>query len=157
MNTPKRAKEVANCRPDTFNAIRMNFANTIGIVISCPFTLFMTDDGMPTIKTVIPTPTLCVDDGISGRELMHMIHQCFFICLMNHTQSQTTTLATERPNNRRAIVGVGAVAPACVAAPTGRVYGVSMSIPFLTSVLEHLIRLGMLIGQRRNRLQRLGI
>ena len=89
MNTPKRAKEVANRRPDTFNAIRMNFANTIGIVISCPFTVFMTDHDIPTIKTVISTPTICVDDGISGRELMHMIRQYLFVRVRYGNYSDT--------------------------------------------------------------------
>ena len=145
MNTPKRAKEVSDCCPDAFNAIRMNLANTIGIVISCPLTVFMTDHSVLTIKRVIPTPTICIDAGIWVRELMHMSRQCLFIRVMNHTQSHTTTLATESANDRGTVVGVGAVAFAFVSAPTGRVSRGSMPITFLTSVLEHLIGFGTLI------------
>ena len=157
MNTPKRAKEVANRRPDPFNPVRMHLANAIAIVISRPLPIFMTDHTVLTIQTGIPTPTICIDDRFRERELMHMIRQSLFIRVTHHTQSHTTTLTTKRPNNRRAIIGVGAVAPPFVPAPTGRVCGVSVAIPFLTSVLEHLICLGMLIGQRRNRLHRLRI
>ena len=34
MNTAKRSKEVAQSRPDTFNAISMNLANAIRIIIA---------------------------------------------------------------------------------------------------------------------------
>ena len=146
MNTPKRAKEVSDCCPDAFNAIRMNLANTIGIVISRPLTVFMTDHSVLTIKRVIPTPTICIDAGIRVRELMHMSCQRLFIRVMNPTQSHTTTLATESANDRGTVVGVGAVAFAFVSAPTGRVFRVSVPLAFLTSVFEHLIGFGTLIG-----------
>ena len=148
MNTPKQAKKVANRCPDTFNTIRVNLANTIAIIIYGTLTIFMTDHGMLPIKSVIPTPTICQDDGIRTGELMHMIRQRLFICVTNHTQSHTTLLATERPNHRGTIIGIGAVAFAFVPAPTGRVLRVSMAITFLTSVLEHLIGLDLLIRQR---------
>ena len=148
MNTAKRAKEVSDCCPDAFNAIRMNLANPIGIVISRPLRLFMTDHSVLTIKSVIPTPPICIDDGLRVRELMHMSRQCLFIRVMNPTQSHTATLATESTNDRRTIVGVGAVASAFVSAPTGRVLrGSRFPITFLTSVLEHLIGVGTLIGE----------
>ena len=146
MNTAKRAQEVSEGRPDAFNTIRMNLANPISIVISCPLTFFMTDHSVWTIKTVIPTPTICINAGIRGRELMRVSRQCLFIRVMNPTQSNMTTLATERVSNHRGtVIGVGAVAFAFVSAPTGRVSGVSMSLTFLTSVLEHLIGFGILI------------
>ena len=148
MNTPKRAKEVSDCCPDAFNAIRMNLANTIGIVISRPLTVFMTDHSVLTIQRVIATPTICIDAGIRGRELMHMSRQCLFIRVMNPTQSHTATLATESANDQGTVVGVGAVAFAFVSAPTGRVFRVSVPLAFLTSVLEHLIGFSTLIRQR---------
>lgn len=148
MNTPKRAKKVSQCCPDAFNTIRMNLAHTIGIGISCPFTLFMTDHSVLTLQSVIPPPPICIDAGLRVRELMHMSRQCLFIRVMNPTQSHTTTLATECANDRGTVVGVGAVAFTFVAAPTGRVARGSMPLTFLTGVLEHLIGFGRLIRQR---------
>ena len=154
MNPSKRAKEVAKRRPDPFNTVCMNLANAIGIVISCPLTVFMTDHSMWPIPTGIPTPPIRIDHGLRERERMHMPCQRLFIRVMLHTQSHLSTRATQRPNNRWTIVGVGAVALPCVAAPTGRVFHGSVAIPFLTRILEHLISFGTLIRQRRNRLYR---
>ena len=147
MNTPKWTKEVPNRRPDPFNAIRVNLANAIRIVISHPLIIFMTDHTVWTLKTVIPTPTISIDKSISVRELMHMNGQRLFIRVMNHTQSNITTLTPKCANHRWTVVGIGAVSSPFGAAPTGRVFRVSMPIPFLTRILEHLIVSARLSGK----------
>jgi len=91
----------------------------------------------------------------------NVCHQGLLVGVLDDPRPHLSRLSSHTPEDRRSVVAVGAVATAFVGASgfAGRIIGIWVSFTFfpLAKLLEHLVGLGMLIDERRFRLELSGV
>ena len=118
MNAFERAEEVAQIRPHAFGSVTVNFAHPITILVTRILMLAVTDGGMDPQDLLITQILIGVTLGIGLSKLMHMSKQGLLCRIECYPQAYFATCATHRPDNRWAIIGIGAAtAPVVCTSP----------------------------------------
>jgi len=109
VHTPKRPQKVPHSRPQALRGIDVDFANAIAILIARPFMRAMIYRDMRSCHLIVPLPFICVRHSVQLGELPHMLRQRFPIGTLDHPQSDLPTLAADRADDRRTVLGIGAM------------------------------------------------
>ncbi len=129
MNTFERAQEITDICPHTFGGVAMNFANPITIIIAYPFASAMGNSSVGPDDMVITLVFIGEDVRPDQRKLMDMLDQGLPLSIHCHPQADLPTFSTNRPDNGRAVIGIGATPTPLVGPATRRVIQVKVFIP----------------------------
>ena len=135
MHAAKDPQEGPQASPHALSSIGVDFANAIPVVVTRLFFAAMGDGGVRPLDLVVALVFICVPVGSNARELMHMLPQRCALRIGNHAQADLTRFTSDRPQDRRAVVGVGAPPPSFVRPAAWRVRRVAMLIAFFFPVL----------------------
>jgi len=105
----------------------VNFANTVAIIITCPFMFGMANSFVFSNNMVVSLPLIRIADGLSLSKLMNMRFQGTTISMMNHAQAHLPTLPSYCSNNRRPIIIIDSVSTLLVSAYSRRVFWIRIA------------------------------
>ena len=146
VNTAKRTKEITSGRPHAFHRVGVDFADTVAIIIACPFVLTMTNRGMWPDDVVVTVPFIGTDVRAGLRELVNMVMQGCLIGMVNDAQSNLAGFSSDGAHNGWAIVLVRSMSALFVGTRPRRVAGIKMRVTFFPHVLKHLIGFSPCVG-----------
>jgi len=90
VNTAKGAKEIADGGPHTFCRVGVDFADSITIIITGPFSPVMTHRGMGPNDVIVAAPFIGKDLGLRLSESVDMLKQRWLIGMVNDRCSYCT-------------------------------------------------------------------
>ncbi|HQV94430.1 MAG TPA: hypothetical protein PLA27_14050 [Anaerolineales bacterium] len=85
MNTFEGTQVIANIGPHAFSGIRVNFSEAIPVIVTRPFMIGMTNNGMVSKDVIVRLPFVSVASCLFQRELVNMLFKRFSVGMMNHT------------------------------------------------------------------------
>ena len=130
VNTLERAQVISHICPHAFSCVRVDFPNTIAIVVTCPFMFSMANGLMFPNNVIVRVPLICITSRIFQCKPMNMSCQCLSICVVNHAQACLPTFSSYRSDNWRTIIIVGSMPAPFVGSFSWRVFGIRMSFTF---------------------------
>ena len=130
MDTAEGAQEITGRCPQPFDSIGMNFAHPITIVISCPFTLAVTDRAVCALDSIVALPFVGVTRGRRLGITMDMLLQSLPVDMLTDSQAALPTFSADSPDHRRSIILVGAVPALLVRSPARRIQRIGVLFAF---------------------------
>ena len=130
VNTLERAQVISHICPHAFSCVRVDFPNTIAIVVTCPFMFSMANGLMFPNNVIVRVPLICITSRIFQCKPMNMSCQCLSICVVNSAQAGLPTFSSYRSDNWRTIIIVGSMPAPFVGSFSWRVFGIRMSFTF---------------------------
>lgn len=112
----KGAKEITQASPQSFRGIHMDFANSIGVIIRCPFFATMRDSAMGTVKTMIAGLFIGINVCIGLCKAVNMSRQCNPFGIDQYAQADLPALSPNAANHRRAVIGKCPASPSIIGA-----------------------------------------
>jgi hypothetical protein len=141
------AQEVSHARPDSFDRIGMDFADTIAVIITRPFTVSrgMANSLMASARlcyVAIGRPLIGVDRRIITGMPFHERLKCGTITGVTNLQAELRAATANHTRNRWPIVLPGSMATGFIGTAARRVGNVRVFAAFLASVLVEFIGFG---------------
>lgn len=130
VDSTKGAQEVSHLRPQTLNRVRVNFSNSIAIVITRPFFLAMIDCGMRATQVVIAAPLVAVASCSRRSVLLNVAMKCPFVGSRADSQATLPAAPPNGPHNRWAVILVCAMTAPFVGTSAWRIIFVLMTFSF---------------------------
>ena len=130
VNTAKGTEEITGGRPHPFDRVGVDFADTVAIVIACPFVLAMAHRGMTPNDVVVAAPFIGKDARSCLSELVNMLTQGWLIGMVNDAQSNLAGFSSDGAHNGWAIVLVRSMSALFVGTWPRRVGGIKMRVTF---------------------------
>jgi hypothetical protein len=121
MDAFERAQKISDIGPHAFRGVAMHFANSIAIIIAGIFMDAMFDGGVRANDVIVTVRFIRVDNGFRLSELMDMIFQGFASCVRYNSQTNLATLAPNRSDHWRTIIGICPAPTLVVSATTRRI------------------------------------
>lgn len=87
----------------------MNFANTVAIIIAGPFLVGVTDGAVGPDNMVVALPFISIDLSSDQGEGVDVVFQGFTVGVMDNSQANLARFSAYCPDNRGAVVIIGAV------------------------------------------------
>lgn len=142
MNATEGTQEVAHRCPHPFGCVDVHFADTITIVIACPFLLAVTHRRMCANDVVVALPFIGEYHGISQGEGVNVVNQGLFVSVVDHSQACLSTLTADRAHNRRSVIVVGTMSRSFVSPSARRVIRIGVKFTFFPprSETSHLFQ-----------------
>jgi hypothetical protein len=142
VNAPKTTQIGPQCRASALAAIAVDLAATISIIIPRPLVRTMTDSGMRRMAPPIALPLVGIElRAGSGDVLRDQGRAGVPIGMVPNPEALLARVPRDDTDNRRAIVGVGAMPSPLMGPPTGRISGIEMGAPFGSCVatVQHVV------------------
>ena len=130
MHAAKGAQKVAHRSPTAFARVDMDFADTVAIVITCPFVLAVANGGVYARRAFIAAPFVGVTRGGNGCRRRNLLLQSGFVGMRNHRQPYLPAFASKGADDRGAIMLIRPMAFAFIGAAPRRIVGVEMRFAF---------------------------
>ena len=121
VDPAKGAQKVSDRSPQAFNRVGVDLPDAIAIVIPRPLSARMTNDDMRPIHLVVPCPLIAVTRRLVAGVLLPVALQRLPVRAFANPQPTLAAAPTNRTHNRRAVLGVGPMAPFLVRAATRRI------------------------------------
>lgn len=90
----KRSQEIAETRPQPFNGVGMDFANTVAIIIACPLIFAMTNRRTGALDSIIAIVFIGLNVCAFARKLFDMFAQSNLFGIRCHAQADLSVLPT---------------------------------------------------------------
>ena len=75
MHPAKGAQEIACARPHAFRGVNVNLAQTIAVIVACPFVFAMLDRDSLALNLIVALPFIRIRHGLRERELGEVLLQ----------------------------------------------------------------------------------
>ena len=130
MHAAQGAQKIAHGSPTAFARVGVDFVNAIAVIITRPFVLGVTHRRMGARQVVVTAPFVGVTRRRCLRRCRDVLLQRQFVRMRDHCQADLPAGSSERPDDRRAIIVIRAVAFALICVPARRIGRVAMRITF---------------------------
>ena len=146
-DTLEGSQEGLHARPQSFQGVAMDFAHSASVVVDCPgpFRSRMVhcpvNPTMPLPHTLVPVPFIGVHHGPFEAGPVDDLLQLAASSRLDHIQADFPRLASHHTDDRRSIVGEGAVTTTTVGPSPWGICQIPMGDAFLPGILIHLVGL----------------
>lgn len=115
------------CRAGSLAGIAAHFTVAIAIIIPRPLMHAMADSGMVRMTPAVALPLISIEPRATHRDILRNQGRAGVrISVIADPQALLPCLARDHTDDRRAIIGIGAVSLPFIGAPPGRIGGISM-------------------------------
>ena len=135
MNAPERAQEVTEPRPESFDGIAVDLANSVVVVVAGPFACA----GLVAHRAMhasvggqgeVNAPLVGIDDGPRLGLCEHAGQKFRAAAGVEDIEVYGSGVPFDDSEDGGAVVFPGSVSPGLIGAPPGRIVGLQMRIPF---------------------------
>ena len=130
MNATKGTQKIAHRCPHPFDSVDMNLTEAISVVIARPLVRAVIDLGVWADDMVVALPFVSVHLGMGLSVLMDMVLQSLFVGVMDYMQAHLSALTSDRADNWRSVIVIGAMSPSFVGSSSGRIVGIGVVFAF---------------------------
>ena len=130
MHTTKRTQKRSQASPHAFSGVGMHFADASPLIIPRPFLVARRHHRARPRKTVVAVVLIGEHMRAVARKLMDMAAQGLPGRIRDDAQAHLARLASDRAQERRAIVGIGAPSALFVGPTAGRIGRITVLVTF---------------------------